>query len=408
MTISLRYGLDSSLSLEPRDGALVGQAGSPDAPAVADLRAEARRALAEPIDYPPLSATVTPGDRVVVALADEAVGWSEIVEGVVGCLVDSRVDPEAITVLRPAAAADDDPCRRLPKSLRGQVVSLCHAPQERDDLAYLATTDEGHAVFLNRAIVDADLLLPIGRFRGQPAAGYFGICTPLYPTFSDEATLRRFRSASTLDSPGRRRRLASREADEVGWLVGAAMTIQALSAGGDRVSELLAGKVESVRLRAADRYAGLWRQGFARSAALVVAALEGGPRQQTWENLGRALETAAPLVEKGGALVMCTELDASPGPAVKRLRNSRSRRQTVRRLADDVADDAVAAVQLARALDHCSVYLMSRLDDALVEDLEMTPVADADELARLVGRFDSLILLGNASYASATIEDERP
>jgi nickel-dependent lactate racemase len=408
MTVVLRYGLDSSLALEPRDGALAGEAGSPNVPAVDDLRAEARRALAEPLDYPPLSAIVTPGDRVVLALDHEAVGWPEIVSSVVGCLVDNRVDPEAITILRPVGSAGDDPCRSLPNELRVQVVSLCHALDQRENLAYLATTEEGHAVFLNRAIVDADLLLPIGRFRGQPTAGYYGIHTLLYPTFSDEATLRRFRSAATRELATRRRRLSTREVDEVGWLLGAMMTIQALSAGGDRVLELLAGKVEAVRRRAAEHYAAWWHRRMARPASLVVAAIEGGASQQTWENLGRAMETATPLVEEGGALVLCTELSASPGPAVKRLKNARSRRRAVHRIHDDVAEDAVAAVQLARALDHCSVYLMSRLDDALVEDMEMTPVADPAELARLVGRFDSLIVLGNASYAAATIEDDRP
>jgi len=406
MTPILKYGMRESLAIEPREATLVGQCGSPEVEPVGDVRAEGRRALNEPIDYPPFSAIVTPGDRVVVALADEVPAAAEVVAGVVDCLVENRVDPEAITVLRSASSREDDPCRLLAEPIRAQVHTVSHAPREREELAYLAATQEGQAILLHRAIVDADLVLPIGCFRGASAAGHHGIHTPVYPTFANDETLRRFRSTATLDARGRHRRRLAREADEVGWLLGTAFTIQVLPAGGDGVYRVLAGKVDAVTHRGMELCSELWHDHVPRQADVVLAAIEGNAGHQTWSNLGRALETAVKLVKPGGGLALCTELADAPGAAAACLRAARSRDEAVRQIHQDEPDDAVAAIQLARALDHCSVYLLSRLDDALVEDLDMTPVDDPADLVRLANRSGSFLLLGNASYARVTVEGD--
>ncbi|MBN2217636.1 MAG: DUF2088 domain-containing protein [Pirellulales bacterium] len=406
MTPILRYGRDAAIALEPGGSTLVGFCGAPKLPPVDDLRAEVRRALGEPLDYPPFSSIVTPSDRVVVALAEEVPGAAQIVGVVVDGLVESRVDPEAITVLRPASLAGDDPCRLLDESVRSRVRSLSHVPGQRDDLAYLAATQHGETVFLNRALVDADLVLPIGCFRGALTDGHHGIFTSIYPTFSDDQTLRRFRSTTTLDARGRHRKRLAREADEVGWLLGVAFTIQVFPAAGDGIHRVLAGKVDRVAHRGMELYTEHWRHHVASPANVVLAALEGNAAHQTWRNLGRALEAALPLVEPGGGLALCTELAEAPGAAVACLRAVRSRADAVRRIHDDEPADAVTALQLARALDHCSVYLLSRLEDDLVEDLDMTPVAEPAELVRLANRSGSFLLLGNASYAHVTVEGD--
>ncbi|HBO42470.1 MAG TPA: hypothetical protein DD670_00730 [Planctomycetaceae bacterium] len=402
----LRYGADSSLILDSCEDALLGQCGVPDVAPVADIRAELRRALAAPLGYPPFSAVITPGDRVVLTLADDVPGLPDLVAAIIESLVEGRVDPEAITVLRSSRAVNQDPCRALPKTLRSQVVSLCHTGEEPDRLAYLAATEDGHAVMLHRAIVDADLVIPIGCFRGSAAAGYHGLHTPIYPAFSNDETLRRFRSTATLDARGRHRKRLTQEADEVGWLLGIAFTIQVMPASGDRVHEILAGDVDAVGHRGMRLFSELWHQRTARPAGLVLAALEGNSAHQTWENLGRALEAATPLVEEGGALALCTELAELPGVAVQCLKKARSRDEAVGRIQRDEAYDAVTALQLARALDHCSIYLLSKLENSLVEDLEMTPVDEASDLARLAGRFESVLLLGNASYTRVTVESD--
>ncbi len=62
--------------------------------------------------------------------------------------------------------------------------------------------------------------------------------------------------------------------------------------------------------------------------------------------------------------------------------------------------DALVARQLADALDQGSIYLVSRLEAELVEELGLVPLA-ADDVSRLARRFDSCLVLANAHHAIA-------
>ena len=74
-------------------------------------------------------------------------------------------------------------------------------------MAYLAATDDGEPIMLNRLLTDADVVLPIGCLHSEPPTGYFGIHTPVFPTFSDHETLLAFAAWMpwAVDGPCKRR-----------------------------------------------------------------------------------------------------------------------------------------------------------------------------------------------------------
>ena len=90
-------------------------------------------------------------------------------------------------------AGAENPCRLLPAPLRKRITLLTHDPADRRQLAYLAANEAGEAILVNRALHDADVVLPVGCLRADEAAGYFGIHGALFPAFSDAKTLQRFR-----------------------------------------------------------------------------------------------------------------------------------------------------------------------------------------------------------------------
>lgn len=409
MTHILRYGTDASVRLEPSDAVLLGSFGTPPVPPLEDPRAAVEQALAEPLDYPSLAEITTPGDRVVLAVAPGVPQTPEIIAGVVRCVVDAGVEPDGVTVLQTISGRErdeSDPCRLLPQTLQQRITRLLHDPADRSGLAYLAATDSGEPIVLGRALIDADMVLPIGCFRDAATAGYFGIHGTLYPTFSDRRTLDRFHSPEATDSHGRPKKRLVKEADEVGWLLGVSFTIQVVPGPGDRILHVLAGQSGSVRRLGRRLYTAAWNHSLPRRARLVLAAIEGGPAEQTWENLGRVLTTAAGLVEPGGAVAVCSELAARPAAAVRQLAAARSPGEAIDAIRQQRCEDALPATQLAQALDRFSVYLMSRLDESVVEDIGMTPVAGTDELARLARRYESYVLLANAPHVSVSVDGE--
>lgn len=430
------YGADSTVSLELAAGAAPLECGIPRGRPPEDLAAAVSEALQEPLDYPPLARSTTPGDRVALALQDGVPQVAQVTAAVVRSLVESGVDPDGIAVVRSRAgvradvvvdddvdddvnnnnndvdgdgdvnAASDDPRRLLPEPIRERIALLGHDPADRQRLAYLAASESGEPILISRAIHDADLVLPIGCVRRPMSAGYFGIHGAVYPAFSDRRTLGRFRSPGSLSADRRQKTALTGEVDHVAWLLGINFTIQLVPAAGGSALHVVAGQSEAVRRRSGELYRAAWSRPVTARAPLVVAAIEGGPEQQHWQSFGHALEAAAELVEEGGSIAVCCDLAAPPGPAMQRLAGAPSYHDALRSIRKQRPPDALPAALLARTLQQAKVYLLSRLDAAVVEELDMIHVADAGELARLVRRHTSCILLANAPHAMVTLQEE--
>ncbi len=404
----LRYGNGSSVQFDLSESVLLAECGVPRGEPVSDLAGEVARVLAEPLDYPPLVLGTTPSDRIVLALDQGVPRAPQLVAAVVQCVVDGGVDPDGITLLRTRADVDagaSDPRAALPRELQERVTLETHDPDDRAKLAYLAASHSGVPILLNRTVTDADLVLPIGSISSRRAAAYHGIHGAVYPAFSDEKTLHRFRSPDVLrKSSGQKKRLV-KECNEVGWLLGVNFTIQVVPGSGDEILHVLAGQCASVRRRGWDLYRSAWSCSAPRRANLVVAALEGSECRQTWQNVGEALAAAAALAEDGGAIALCCDLRAPPGPGLHRLIDARTRPGALRQIRRELPEDALVAAQVGRALGRGHVYLLSRLDPAVVEDLSMAPLAAPDEVARLARRHPSCILLANAAHALVTTEN---
>ncbi|HYW81014.1 MAG TPA: lactate racemase domain-containing protein, partial [Thermoguttaceae bacterium] len=338
---------------------------------------------------------------------------ARVVAAVVRTLVDSGVEADGITVLRTPADVEsgaDDPCRLIPGPLRKRIKLLTHDPTDRDGLAYLAADERADPILVNRAIHDADLVLPIDCLHDVSTAGYFGLHSSIFPGFSDEKTQRRFRAFGAIDGSDRHKQNLIEEADHDAWLLGVTFSIQLIPAAGDRVLHVLAGEVDAVRRRGRELYRAAWGcpnplEGDTQQASLVVAAIEGSDSRQTWENFGRALATATELVEDGGAIAVCCDLADAPGPAMQRLAGAHSRDSALRRIGKERPADALPAAQLVRALDRARVYLLSRLDPSVVETLDMIHVAAPDELTRLVRQHQSVALVANASRVVVVRDD---
>ena len=405
MGCTLSYGIDLSIRLDLPESALIAECGRRGVGQLDDPGDATLKALADPVDYPPLDSYTMPGDRVAILLGDGVPHGGQIAAAVIRCLVGGGTDPESITLLQTGAADAGvcDPSCWLAADVRQGLSLVTHDPSDRDRLAYLAASSRGEGILLNRAITDADVVLPIGCFHSRHVAGYFGMYSAIFPDFADQKNQKRFRSPKTLGARGYHKKSVVGAVDEVGWLLGTTFTIQVIPGPAGSVLHVLAGEVGAVRKQASRLYRSAWHWSVPRRASLVVAAIEGNCHEQTWDNLGRALTSAAELVEVDGAIAVCSELSESPGPAIDLLRRTRSRDDALRQIGKERPPDSLAAAQLAAVQDRVSVYLLSRLDPADVEELEIAPIVDTDELVRLAERHPSCVVLANANRATVSV-----
>jgi nickel-dependent lactate racemase len=191
--------------------------------------------------------------------------------------------------------------------------------------------------------------------------------------------------------------------DEAAWLLGVQIVLRLVPGAGDSILQVLAGEAGAVAKGGRQACESAWLYHVPRRAGLVVAAIEGGPQEQTWENFGRALSVALAAVEDEGAIVLCTDLQRAPGPALRRLAEAEDDPAALRHIRRERSPDAVSASLLLEARQRAQVFLLSGLDEETVEDLGVGYVTAVDEIDRLCEQYESCVLLGDAHRAAVAL-----
>lgn len=358
----------------------------------------ARRALESPLNFPALSSATVPGDRVAIAAGDGIPRVAEVVRGVVESFEKSGVDVEAISVV--TTNAETARLCRDGLSKRGSLPQfVIHDPDDKDKLCLVGLTKKTkQTVVVNRTIFDADVVLPIGCARS--GGGAFDC---LFPGFSSAEAIERFRTPANVSSAAEVAK-RTKEADEAGWLIGVLMAMQVVPGPDETVAYVVAGEPEAVRRRSEELYQQEWSRHSPRQVNLVIANISGGAEAQNWQNVGRALASAELLLDDGGAVVICSNLEQPPGHSLGRLIGSADLEKAARKIFHDHGADSVTAWLVARALQRGPVYFLSRLDSETVEDLGFAPVDSVGDLARLAGRHESCVVIDDSQHAVIAVK----
>lgn len=388
--MKLTYGNDNTCELPSADVVTLRSSHSPMI-APADVAEQVRHAFAKPLDYPSLASASVPGDVITICLEYDTPQLPAVVTGVLAAVADAGINPSATTLLlAPEFAVDADAIQTW-KALTGNNADvIVHQPDDQEQLALLGVTKAGRALRLNRALCDADVVIPVGPVRGDASDNFFGI---LFPRFSDPATIERFRSPKT----DNRESLVD-ETIESDWMLGVGLTVQVVPGAGGEVAGIFCGTPSGSVNAARELYHEVWRAPVAGRADLVIASIVGNQSQQTWDNLARVLSIAENLIHTEGAIAVCTEIAHRPGPSGKRLRHASDLAEVERKILGDSFADSHAALQLCRRLQRGTVYLKSRLDAELVESLGLAPIESDRELARLVDSYHRCLVLEEAQH----------
>lgn len=362
--------------------------------AAGELAERCAKALAEPEGFPPLVSCVVPGDRVALALAAGTPCADEVVRGLLAALDAAGVEPARVTVV--AAEASD--ASHLTAQLEGVGADVVlHNPADAEGLCFAGVTQAGHEVLLSRPLVEADMAIPVGATRAASGGRTPGPFAGLYPAFSS-AEARRQSAAVPTSRPASER--FATLADEAGWLLGAMITVQVTPGVAGGVAGVFAGPPDVVADSSQRLTNRLWTRRVSGTAELVVATLTGDAREQTWQNLGRALSLAERVAADPGALVFCTELAEPLDGGLAGLMASGDLDAAAAELAGSDSPDAETVAKLLAARERGPVYLMSRFDADEVEELGLAPVADEAELTRLVRGRPTCVALEGAQHAT--------
>lgn len=354
------------------------------------------RALEMPRDYPSLRQAVVPGDHVAIAMGPGVPAACEVLSAVVGHLGSAGVEAEAVVVL----SADREVETRI-RQVPG-VVFHRHDPEDRDQLAYLATTAEGHRIYLNRLLTDADFVLPIGRLAFDPLGGYNGPWSAIFPGMSDLEALQRYGFGATPGNTTSRRD----ESSEVCWLLGCQLQLGLLD-GVNGPIEAMAGAGDAARRAMEHAVQKTWSLRADSRAELVVVGV-GRPQSSSGiDDVARGLATARRLVQRGGRIVVLSASRGELGPSMQRLRGLDDPRRGLAELRRHESDpDFRASREVAEALAWADVYLLSEFAEDVTEDLGMIGLGRSSEVQRLIELSGSCLIVSQADQVRVSVADE--
>ncbi len=382
----------------------------PGPAALDDFRSAARSALIEPHDFPPLSAVCIPDDRVAIVLDRSLPQAPTLLAEVVSALTSAGLPPEHLTVLQaapPPGQTPADPRAEMPDDQRAAVAWKVHQPADADQAGYLASSVSGERIYLARELLDADVVLPIFTAGFDSVLGYRNSGNLIYPVLSNPAAQEKFRGEGHRELLPDDDRPLRQLGEEICWLLGIQFSVAVVPGrASGSAAAIFGGQWEAVQRDARRFINHAWTVSLPQRAETVVVSVSGAAEVAGWEDVGNALSVARDLVTREGRIIVLSSIDAPLGPGLELLRSSRSAKAALQQLRKTSPDDLVAATQVASAVEWANVSLLSRLDDAIVEELLMSPLNAPIEAERLIALTDDVVLINAAERVRGEILPE--
>lgn len=374
---------------------------------LANPLAAVQEAIRKPLDFPSLEQALVPDDRVVFVLDRGVPSAAEAVAAAWLSMELAGISPENVLILQPAAMQSShpaDPRRLLPERVRGSVHWEIHDPTNQNEIGYLASSAAGERIYLSRSVLDADFVLPIGRFSYDQMLGRRELTSAFYPGLSTTDAFARTIGQGHSELGPDDDRPFRQLVNEVAWLLGIQFAIQVLpsrSQGG--MAAVLAGHSDVVTQQGRTLLDQNWRVTLDQRGEAALIAIPVSGDETGWAELGAAVEAAQKLIVQGGRIMVLSDLAAEPGPGIELVRGSRSPKAALMPLRRAAPPDVQAASQIAAAAEWASVYLLSRLDHQLVEESFMTPLENDREAIRLLESCDGCVVLSGAQHVYSEI-----
>jgi Lactate racemase N-terminal domain len=377
---------------------------------IADVDEAVDQALRHPADFASVDAMIVPGDQVALAVDPLLPSLPKLVGSVARWLIENGTASSSLKIVMAGSKEQADQLEQHLQQLGMSDTSIeRHDPDDANNISYVAADQDAKAIYLNRSLVDADVVIPICCARNREAIDYLGAFS-LYPIFSNRETRGELYSFSRLANPKQHQHLIDRS-NQAAWWLGLLVGIQVVPSVNDNIAAVICGTLETADKLAQAQLTKSHSQATpptanpteplataVEAADLVIACIESNSAD--WQQLARALCAANKYCLSGGSIVLCTDMDQTVGPSLNRLRDVQSsREQIARRLSKDMGDDALAAGAIFEMTRDNHVYLISHHRSQTIENLGLGVISNQEELIHLVRNHSRYIVIQAAQHA---------
>lgn len=363
-----------------------------------DVAAAMKSALESPLHYPAIGESIFAGDTVAIVLQSGLPHAKNVLQSLLDLLGEISVESSDVNVVLTAGTAEQ--LGIAAKTYESEKAKLAdgaqpgtfkfelgyhtinvqvHDSENPAGHAYLGANADDQPVYVNRILVDADVVIPVG----SPSPGQANQQPDcIYPDFStDEIRARMEIGKSPFVTRWREIELANES-------LGSFFTIQVVCGPGETIQNIFSGSTKETTALAREKTNALWNFEWSEDVSMIVATIETNPEEQTWDDFAHALITAS-RVAAAGPIVIWSGLSDPPSPAIGQALMSQ--------FEDSISTELSRTMRnVAAIVNERTIFLKSGLSENVVEELGVGFVQSADEVLRIAEPHESGLLIRDA------------
>lgn len=372
-------------------------------PAVADVAAAVRQALARPVGAPPLKEVVAAGDRVAVVASDltrSSLRHELFLPALLDELNTAGVPDSDITlVVALGAHRRHTPAENIAtygREVAGRVrIEQSFAPDEAD-FTYVGTTSRGVAARLSRHVAAADKVILTGGIAYHPMAGFAGGRKSVVPGVASYNTIQANHRFCLSDTAGGgvtplcgsgllTGNPLHEDQMEIAAMLSPAFLLNVITAPGGGLAGFVAGHWREAWEEGCRRVAAIYGVPVRERTDLVIASAGGYPKDINFYQATKATENALAACKEDGVIIAfmeCRNIAEPPDFSGWFDIPSLFERERVLRERFTVPGYVALKTGLdARRIQH---IIVTRPENrAFIEKAGMTPAADFDDALAL-------------------------
>jgi nickel-dependent lactate racemase len=314
MRVQLDYGRDGLAIDVPDDRTEV--VTPRHEPALADPAGALARALASPIDSPPLAALVRPGARVAISVCDitRAQPRALMLEALFAALPD--LPPDHVTILIATgthrANTPEELARMLGPAIVGRYPVLNHDARDDAALAFAGRTPTDVPVWLNRRWLDADVRITTGFVEPHFFAGFSGGPKMVAPGLAGLATTLVLHDARHIGHPRATWGLTEGnpvhdDVRAIARMTGVTFAVDVALNRDQAITRVFAGELFAEHAAACAHVRQTAMRAVPAPFDVVVTTNSGYPLDQNLYQAVKGMSAAACIVKPGGTIICAAE-----------------------------------------------------------------------------------------------------
>lgn len=190
-----------------------------------------------------------------------------------------------------------------------------HDPDDKQNLAYLGVSSRGTPIWINKAVVEADLLIGVGNVAPHYFAGYGGGPKIILPGVSARETI--VKNHIMITDPntiqGRLQgNIVYADMLEIARKAHLDMKIDVMLDMENRITNIVAGEVEAAHLKSIEKLNDVY--GFKPPAMADIVIASGYPLEENLVQSNKAVLSASMMTKEGGTIILLSGCYDGPGP----------------------------------------------------------------------------------------------